>query len=370
LTDAEIQAVVDDEAGAGERAHARACDRCAARVVEQRARVERLERALLDAPAMPAGVGERLDDALARAPVRTGAVRGATRLRAGDAPRRLWRHAGWGAVLATAAAVIIVLLIVPLVNGPGTVSASEILGASLQRLSEPAAGVEFLEYELALEGIPRELVAPDAAAGAYRIRRVVDHSVPGRYFVASFAPDGRMLSAVAQDPIARRRTSVVRIDDQSYRFDLTLGATPSLSMLDLERLHIEASVALMQASGDQHLSVVEGPAGRRYVIEIPQVSAASATAVWDLHQARAVIEAADYRIAEFAARGTLLGQPYSVSYTLVNREVKAPAAVGPREFDIPDDPTAIVVEGQGTTNPARDMLIGALRELAKARQNR
>jgi hypothetical protein len=207
---------------------------------------------------------------------------------------------------------------------------------------------------------------PDRDNGTYRVWQAIDHDTPGRFRYASFAPDGRMLTSIAQDPASRRRTSALRVDDQLYRFELTLppGTTPSLP--EIERLHMQASVMLMQASGQQVMQTVEDATGRHYRIEVPRVSAGT-SAVWDLTHALVLIDAGDYRITEFTASGTFLKQPYSVSYKLANHLLNA--SVAPDQFEVPSEPGEIVVNGEGTANPATDVLLATVRELARLKRS-
>ena len=85
-----------------------------------------------------------------------------------------------------------------------------------------------------------------------------------------------------------------------------------MSPPEIERLHMQASVAMMQASGNQQLQVIESQSGRQYRIEVPHVSAETPGAMWDLAEAQVVIDAGDYHIVEFAVKGTFMKQPYSV----------------------------------------------------------
>jgi len=97
------------------------------------------------------------------------------------------------------------------------------------------------------------------------------------------------------------------------------------------------------------------------------VSAGSNTnAVWDLSHARVLIDASDYRISEFTAAGTFLKQPYSVAYKLVSHVVAA--TVTPDQFEVPSEPGEIVIAGEGTPNPATDVLVSALRELTRLKR--
>jgi hypothetical protein len=136
----------------------------------------------------------------------------------------------------------------------------------------------------------------------------------------------------------------------------------------MERLHMQASVAMMQASGNQQLQIIDGESGRQYRIEVAHVSAETSSAVWDLAEAQVIIDADDYHIVAFAVKGTFLKQPYSLSYRLIERAITTGAAVDPGVFDLPEEPGAITIKGEGTAIPARDVLVVALGELARVRQ--
>ena len=69
-------------------------------------------------------------------------------------------------------------------------------------------------------------------------------------------------------------------------------------------------------------------------------------------------------------KGTFLKQPYSLSYRLIKRTIVAGAAVEPGVFDLPEDPAAITIKGEGSAIPARDVLVVALAELARVKQAR
>jgi hypothetical protein len=365
LTNSQLQAVIDHEAPEAFHRHVAACAGCAERARNR----QRITADLVDAIAghakIPADQVQRVEAALASA-----RSAGATRLRAGTPVRPSRRRAYWSAAVATAATAIGIVFIAPAVRGPATVSASEILAASASRLAEaPGAGIEILEYELVLDGIPRELM-PDQADGTYRVRQLFDHDTRGRYRFTITGPDGRLLSSFAQDPVNGRRTMLVRIDDQAYRFEFTLPANAMLSLPELERLHMQASISMMQASGKQHLQVVETPDGRAYRIEVPRVEAAATTAVWDLAEARALIDADDYRILELSVKGAFLRQQYSISFRLLQRDVVGQGAVAAEEFEVPPSPDALSLEGGGSAVPARDALLAALREVARLRQTR
>jgi hypothetical protein len=365
LNDAQIQAVVDREAADDARQHAESCARCTDRVRERETLAAAVVQAINVPADVPPGVSRRVQLALSE-----GSSRGATRLRAGAASNDSARRALWSLAAVAVATLIAVVFVAPMVKGPATVSAAEILARSASRLAERVtSGVERLEYELTLDGVTREMM-PDRQNGSYRVKQAIDHDAPGRYLVATYDPDGRLLSSIVQDPANNRRVVSVRLEDIPFRFEFTLPESLTLSPPEVERLHMEASVAMMQASGNQQLQVVESGSGRQYRIDVPHVSAETAGAVWDLAEAQVVIDASDYHIVEFAVKGTFLKQPYSVSYRLISRAVATGAAVEPGVFDMPEDSTAITIKGEGTAIPARDVLVVALGELARVKQAR
>lgn len=361
LTDSQIQALADREASADAVAHAAGCARCAGRVQEQGRRMAVLERAVAERMPMPDAAAERVQHAI----LTDRGTRGATRLRQTTPRAPAWRRAGWSTAAGLVIAVVTLVFVVPAIRGPQTVSAAEILAKSVSTLASADTGIEFREYELVLDGMPRELM-PDQANGTYRIQQAIDHGTKGRFRFASYTADGRLLTSLAQDPVTRTRVSLMRVDDRYYRFEFAMPASDVPSVPEIERLHMEASVAMMQASGQQLLQEVDTPHGKQYRVEVPQVNTANVNAVWDLTQARVVIDAEDFRIQEFFASGTFLRQPYSVSYKLLDRVVAATAA--PDAFVVPEQPGQIVISGQGSANPAADALIGALRELARSRR--
>ncbi len=157
---------------------------------------------------------------------------------------------------------------------------------------------------------------------------------------------------------------------QLFRFDVALPPGMTLSPPEMERLHMEASVRMMQASGDQQLQVVERGGETHYMIEVPKVSAQIQNDVWDLAEARVLVDASDYHVVEFGVKGTFLKQPYSVSYRLISRAIAAQMSVQPSEFELPADGSAIRIDGDGSAIPMRDALVLALRELARTRQAR
>ncbi len=373
LNDIHIQALADGEATPDAVRHAAGCARCGERVRDRVQRMAAIGQAL-DVPiAVPASLTTRLDEEVFRLEAAaTGTPKGATRFRGAAPSGRLLPATGrWIYGLGVAAATLIaVLFVAPTVKGPDTtVSASEILAKSATQLSAAiASGVERLEYELVLDGVPKELL-PDHVDGAYTVRQTIDHGVPGRFRFASYAADGQMLTSIAQDPLRHRRVMAFTVEGQPYRFDVTLPAgTSNLSLPEMERLHMQASIAMMQASGNQMLETIDGPDGPLYRIEVPRLTQPGTNPVWDLTEARVLIDARDYRITELAVRGSFLKQPYSMSYKLISRVLAA--RVAPDAFLVPPQPGEIVIEGDGTNVPMHDVGVLALRELTKVKQGR
>jgi hypothetical protein len=385
LNDIHIQALVDGEAAPEAARHAAACARCGERVRE-RAELMGAIRRTIDVPVeVPRGLADTVEAtrnhaAAARNQVEAaGTLKGATRLREShlrtsrsfrlqaEGTRR-WLY-GLGVAAAT---VVGVLFIAPLLKSPvATVSASEILAKSATQLTAAiSSGVEVLEYELVLEGVTKDML-PDQVDGTYKVWQAIDHNVPGRFRFASFTADGRMLTSIAEDPVRRRRVMAFSVEGQPYRFDVTLpaaAASANMSLPEMQRLHMQASIAMMQASGNQLLETIDGPDGRRYRIEVPRVTGPGTNPVWDLTEARVLIDAADYRVTEFAVRGSFLKQPYSLSYKLISHVIAA--SVQPDAFVVPPQTGEIVIDGDGTSVPTHDVVVLALRELTKLKQGR
>lgn len=360
LNDIQIQALADGEGAPEAARHAAECPACAARLRE-RERAMLAIRSAIDVPVgVPAALAQRIDGALANAP-----APGATRLRAAPGSPRGWIYSGLAAAAAT---IIAVLFIAPVIKGPdATVSASEILAKSASQLSATvSSGIEMLEYELVLDGVPKEML-PDQVDGVYKVRQAIDHSVPGRFRFASYAPDGQMLTTIAEDPLTKRRVAAFSVEGQPYRFDMSLPAgSAHMSLPEMEQLHMQASITMMQASGNQLLETIDGPNGKRYRIEVPSMTGPGTNPVWDLTEARVLIDARDYRVTEFAVRGSFLKQSYSMSYKLISRVLAA--SVPPDVFTVPAQPHEIVVTGDGSAVAAHDVVVLALRELTKMKQ--
>jgi hypothetical protein len=360
LNDSHIQALADGEGSAEARRHALECADCAARVEARTALMASIVRSFDVPVTIPESFHLKAEA--------VGNQRGATRLRESGGVRPQAEGRWIYALGLMAATAIAVLFVVPAVRkASATLSASEILAKSATQLSAAVtSGIEVLEYELVLDGVSKEML-PDQVDGTYRVWQVIDHSVPGRFRFASFTADGRMLTSIAEDPLKKRRVAAFTSEGQPYRFAVSLPADSSrMSLPEMERLHMQASIALMQASGNQLLETIDGPNGRLYRIEVPSVAGPGSNPVWDLSEARVLIDARDYRVTELAVRGSFLKQPYSMSYKQISHVMAA--SVEPDAFDVPSQPGEIVVTGEGSSVPVHDVVVLALRELTKLKQ--
>ena len=353
LNEAQIRAVADDEASASERRHVEACDDC-------RARVDVARRAAHELSSMVANLGApaSLNDAsLLKEHQRAGA----TTLRDGGfrSNTRLWLTAG-----AVAATILVVVFALPPLDAPRAISAAEVLDRSLQTLNT-TTGIELREFDLDLQ-LPR---VASMQNGTYRIEQLVDYDTPGRYRAIRYAPDGTLLDGISEEPAAGRRTVVVSIDGQPFAFRLTTASARTPSMRDIERHHIQAVIRLLQATAGQTVQEIDDAGAKRYVVELPPVVAdANASGLWELSRARAVIDASDFQILELTAAGSYLGDAFSVTFRLRNRQTWSSAEVSADRFELPVASEALTIEAAGTDDLRRDLLAAALRELARSRR--
>ena len=348
LSDAELQAVVDNEADGISRAHAADCPGCRARADARRAEMAAI--VALAGGDMPPALEARVREAVAGG----GPARGSTALRPSVSAG--WRHAiPWASALAAAAIVgLIVFAGLPRLGAPSRLSASEILGRSLKTLTG-TRGIEQLEYELVFSGFP----------GSHRIEQLLDHEHPNRYRIADFGPDGVMQSALSEDPLAGRRSQLVRVDGRNYIIELATTQAPPFSLPQLAQAQVETVISMMQATSDQMLTTVEAPGGTQYVIQIPTLTPANGASVADLYQARVVIDAGDFRIRELEASGMMFKLPYNVSFKLIRRATRQPADVPASAFAIPAGAGDLVLRGEATGDPISDVLGTVLRELGR-----
>ena len=73
---------------------------------------------------------------------------------------------------------------------------------------------------------------------------------------------------------------------------------------------------MMQASGNQLVETLDGPPASCIASKCRATAGPGNSPVWDLTEARVVIDAVDYRVTELAVSGSFLRQPYSLSYQL------------------------------------------------------
>jgi hypothetical protein len=360
LDEARVRTTADGEADATTGEHLAFCAECRRRVDEAREALAEIERLTATVP-VPPTLASRVTRAVTQPHAPEG---GATTLR--ELPRHAWRRRAWGSAIAVAAGILIIVLMMPAIDAPRQLSAAEILGRSLQTLT-PAGGIERREFDLALQ-LP---AVASIENGTYRIDELIDHDAPGRYRVSKYAPDGALLSAMSEDMVARRREVLFRVGGELFGFTFTLDPAQRRGVRDLERQHVEGVIRLLQAMAGQTVAEIDAAAGKRYVVELPSLSGGQATTgLWDLREARVVVDGESFSIVEAVASGSYLGEPFSVSFHLRRRDVRPSGAVSPREFELPHDPTVIAIAGAGTEDVARDVLTATLSELARTRHAR
>jgi hypothetical protein len=397
LTDMELQAVADNEADAAARSHAASCPICRARVDDTRHSLEAIGTLADRLPGPSIELGQRVRHALEARHVRQGGqesgqpTRGATTVRrqAPGAQASRWRRHAWTSGLAAAALVVLGVFVVwPSVTRESRLSAAEILGRSLQTFSV-TSGVETLVYDVRFEGLATRAFVPEAPAsaqegtqaGAMRMQQVIDHDHPGRYRVMTVDTRGVLRSVLAQDPDRGVRAGRFRVDDKTYFFKFTAPVERARSFVtlpDVERAHLRALVSVMQSMSDQKLTTVDDATGSYYAIQIPPIAAESAAgqgtgnaaghgpAMFDLSEAHALIHTGDFHLKELSARGAFLGQPFALAFTLVQHDVSGwTEQMEASMFTVTPAAGDIVLEGEATDDPTGDVVLAALRALAK-----
>jgi hypothetical protein len=350
LTDAQVQAVADNEANDALRLHATACAGCGERVDARR-------REMADFVALTASdatVPSRLEADVRRTLAGGGHVRGATALRE-QAPS--WRRGAWASALASAAVgAVVVFVVLPRFGAPTTLSAAEVLGRSLQTLTA-ARGVEQLEYELSVNGI---------LDGTHRVEQIIDHDRPNRFRLANYGPSGALESALSQDPLTGRRTQLIRVDGRNFVINVNGVQHPLPSVPEMVQAQLEALITMMQTTTNQNLTIADGPSGKQYVIQVP-ATAVRGGGFLDVDQARVVVNASDFVIQELEASGTALRQPFSGSFRLISRLTRPAREVRADTFAIKPGADDVVLEAVESSDPLSDVLITVLRELARAK---
>ena len=351
LNEAELQAVADNEAPPDHLAHVDHCAACGGRVAARQRLVNRLREAA-------ANLGDMSDSR--RAQLRTRVINppaaGATTLRAAR-NRARWM---WGVPAAAAAALLTYFVIVPGIDRQTTVSAAEILGRSQAALSAPLTGVEFLSYDLEIGGALADLIPADQA-GRFTVQELIDHDHDGRYRIVKLAPDGSVVGGAADDTVRGIRTRYARVNGRGFllRFD---GAAPTaLSVVALKKSALQIFIGLMQTSTSQTLREFERAGEPCYEISIPGVTV-PATSLVALHGARAVVTAADSRLVEFSAAGSVSGQPFTIDFTQRLRMLNS-GPTADDDFELKPQPGDVVLQGDATNNPLWDVLTRVLEAL-------
>jgi hypothetical protein len=356
LNEIEIRVAADGEADSRVMAHVESCPACRARVttaVEAAAELSRMAGAL----PVPTDLEARV---LRAADRQTAGRAGATTLRA--APARTWTRPAWISGLALAGAVLAFVVFMPVSNAPTTLSASEILGRSLEAWG-PGRGTELLEFDLTVD-LP---AITGIESGTYRVEQLIDHDTPGRYRVARYAPSGALVGAVSEDVSAGRRAVLMPTRAGTFAFTFAIQPQHGVGLRDLERHHVQAVLRLLQAMASNTVTETGEGHDRRYVVELPPVANAAGQKLWQLASARVVIDAESFEVHEAQASGTYMNEPFSLSFALRQREVRPTASVPASEFDLPSDSSAIVIDAAGTDNVGHDIMMAALEELARHR---
>jgi hypothetical protein len=348
LTDAELQALADREAGPDAGAHVEQCQRCAERFATRVRLIARTVEA--------AGTGElrpSVRDTI-RARLDAGTPEGATTLRPVGHARR-WT---WGIPLAVAATIALVLYVIPGVDRRTTVSAAEILSRSRTALAAPTSGIEVLTYDLDLAGVLADLI-PEEQSGRFTVRELVDHDHEGRYRIVKLTSTGQMVGGAADDPLRGTRTRYVRAGGRGYllRFE---GAEPAaLSIPALKRTALQTFIGFMQASSTQTLREVQCGNDSCYQIDIPGNAMPGGTLV-ALNSARAVVTVADSRLVEFSATGRIADRPFTIEFALRSQELRPANSAQDSDFDIAPQPGDVVLQGNASNNPMWDVVTRAL----------
>jgi len=360
LSDEELQAIADGESGTAGDPHATECASCAKRLEARRRITGRLVEAAGTA-ALPDAVRDamraRLDAGGAGAP------RGATTLR----PVRRAPGWAWAAGAAAAAALVFFFVVVPGVDRRTTVSAAEILGRSRTALGADVTGIEVLTYDLALEGVLGDLIPRDHA-GRFTVEETIDHDREGRYRIVKLAANGQVVEGAADDSLRQTRVRYLRADGNGFLFRFTAAEPTALSAPALKRALLQTLITLMQTSSGQTLQELQRDGEACYQVEIRE-SLVPAGLPFALERARAVVTAADSRLVEFSAAGSVADRPFTIDFALRSREMRPAASAQDSDFDIAPQPGDVVFEGNVTiasSNPIWDIVSRSLSAIPPA----
>jgi hypothetical protein len=358
LDESEVRAAADGEANSRVMEHAASCPACGTRVATAIQAIDELKR-MADAVAVPPELETRVVRSAAAAHARSRT--GATTLRAAHA--RSWVRPVWVSGLALAGTVVAFMFFMPVSNAPATLSASEILGRSLETWA-PGKGTELLEFDLTLD-VP---AIAGIESGTYRVEQLIDHDAPGRYRVARYAPGGELVGAISEDVAAGRRAVLMPTPTGTFAFTFAIQPHDGIGLRDIERHHVQAMLRILQTLAADTVTETGEGGSRRYIVELPAIAGAAGQSLWQLASARVVVDATSFEILEANAAGTYMGDPFSLSFGLRRRHVRPTASVPASEFELPANPSAIAIDARGTDNVAHDVMLAALEELARHRQ--
>ncbi len=344
--------MADQGVSPSQATHLETCPSCRRRLEDRRASVAAFA-AMVDGTAVPPGLRARVMAGIERAE----RASGATTIRPVAAPR-LWPRRIALPLATVAAIALVVFALLPRFGAPTDLSASVVLGRSVQALGA-TSGVERLEYDVRIEGVNSPWLSGD---DTLTVRHTIDHD-RGRFLIGKYAADGSLVAGMAENPVAGTRTVVLRAGGHRYVARLTLPPEPRLSFPQLARTLLRTWLGIVQASGSRGLTLAKSPEGNQFIVQTPSVPADPASA-WDLQGARIVVDAQDYHLVEVDTRGTLLGRQYHVSFVLRQRQVGTEAADG--DFEFASEPGDVVLEGEGSDNPIWDVGSAALRRLSAA----
>ena len=288
-----------------------------------------------------------------RATITSPAQRGATTLRGARTSRRPWIAAA-----VAAAAMLVLFALVPSIDRTTTVSAAEILGRSKAALAAPITGIEVLTYDLGVDGVLTELL-PAEQTGRLAVEELIDHDHAGRYRLLKLGSDGSVVAGIADDPVLGTRARYIRANGRGYLLRFTGVGGTALSFPALKRTFLQAFITLMQAEAEQNVATVTCAGESCYEITVPDTRDTEPRLI-SLTKARAVITSGDARIVEFSASGTIADRPFGIDFTLKSREVRPGASASDADFDIAPREGDVLLHGDGSSNPAWDVIERAL----------
>jgi hypothetical protein len=285
------------------------------------------------------------------------APRGATTLR----PVRRAPGWTWAAGAAAAAALAFFFIVLPGVDRRTTVSAAEILGRSQTALGADVAGIEVLTYDLALEGVLGDLL-PHDHAGRFTVEETIDHDREGRYRILKLAANGQIVEGAADDALRQTRVRYLRANGSGFLFRFTAAEPTALSAPALKRALLQTFITFMQTSNGQTLRELQRDGEACYQVDMGE-SLVPAGLPFALTRARAVVTAAEARLVEFSAAGSVADRPFTIDFALRSREMRPAGSATDGDFDIAPQPGDVVLEGNAamaSSNPLWDIVSSAL----------